>query len=140
MTLPSITGASYTCTDKKYTICVCKKLPDGIHATRVPSGNRRRASVRRAIPRKQQCHWTYLYRRTELCLPYETTLHAKLNEYAGPSNKTTTHTVNCIRLILQGLNDRAIYAPDPFPKNFRRLLHRVTTTHATVVFFQMVKL
>ena len=49
MALPSITEASYTCTVKQHTTRVCRDLPDRIHATREPSENRKRVSVRRAI-------------------------------------------------------------------------------------------
>ena len=35
---------------------------------------------------------------------------------------------------------RVAHASDLFSKNFRRSHHRVATTHATIVFFQMVKL
>ena len=52
MTLLSITEASYICTVKQHIICVCRDLPDRIHATREPSENRKRVSVRRAIPGK----------------------------------------------------------------------------------------
>ena len=54
MTLPSITEASYTCTVKQHIICVSRDLPDRIHATREPSENRKRVSVRRAIPGKRK--------------------------------------------------------------------------------------
>ena len=53
-TLPSITVASCTCTVKQHIICVCRDLPDRIHATPEPSESRRRASVRRAIPGKRK--------------------------------------------------------------------------------------
>ena len=54
MTLPSIITASYTCTVKQHIIYVSRDLPDGIHATREPSENRKRVSVRRAIPGKRK--------------------------------------------------------------------------------------
>ena len=54
MALPSITEASYTCTVKQHIICVSRDLPDRIHATREPSENRKRVSVRRAIPGKRK--------------------------------------------------------------------------------------
>ena len=54
MALPSITEASYTCTVKQHIICVSRDLPDRIHATREPSENRKRVSVRRAIPGRRK--------------------------------------------------------------------------------------
>ena len=52
MTLPSITAASYTCTVKQHILCVCRDLPDEVHATLELVENRKRVSVRRAIPGK----------------------------------------------------------------------------------------
>ena len=50
MNPPSITEASYTSTVRQHVIRIYRNLPDGIHATREPSENRKRVSVRRAIP------------------------------------------------------------------------------------------
>ena len=50
MNPPSITEASYRCTVRQHVIRICRNLPDGIHATRGPCENRKRVSVRRAIP------------------------------------------------------------------------------------------
>ena len=54
MTVPSITDASYTCTVRQHVIRIYRNLPDGIHATREPSENRKRVSVRRAIPGRRK--------------------------------------------------------------------------------------
>ena len=140
-TLPSITEASYTCPVRQHEIHVCKDLPHGIYATRELCENRRRVSVRRAIQGRQQWPWSYLGMWYKCHMLNYLFLHSKLNVYAITSNRTIARTRIVVGLlVLQDFFDRITYVSNPSSKNFWCFLHRVTTTHTTVVFFQMVEL
>ena len=71
----------------------------------------------------------------------EPALHVKVNRHADPTNEMTAHTGIVVELILlQDFFDRAAHVSDPFSKNFRRLDHRIATTYAAIVFFEMIEL
>ena len=141
MNPPIITKASYTCTVRQYVILICRNLPDWIHATREPCENRKRVSVRRANLGRLQWPCSYPCRWHQCCMSNHPALRAKLNGYTNPSKKMTSYTGIIVEILkLYVFSVRVAHASDLFSKSFRRSHHRVATTHATIVFFQMVKL
>ena len=140
MALPSITEASYTCTVKQHTTRVCRDLPDRIHATREPSENRKRVSVRRAIPGKRKRPRSFRSKRGKFRILRMSVILASYNVYRNPIS-IIAHTETKIGFIrVDGYSDRLAYTPETFSKCFRSIRHRFASTHPAVVFFQMVKL
>ena len=132
MTLPSITAASYTRTVKQHILCVCRDLPDGIHATRESCENRKRVSVRRAIPGKRKRSRSFSCKHDKFRILGMLIILTSYN-VSKELISIIAHTIETFRV--DGFFDRLAYDPEKFSKCFRRIRHRVASTHAAVVFF-----
>ena len=140
MNPPSVTEASYKCTVRHNVIRICRNLPDGIHATREPCENRKRVSVRRAIPGKRKHLRSFPCKLDEFRM-----LRMSINLVSYNASRNLISIIAHTEITTWILKDdgsfvRLAYDPEKFSKCFRSIRHRFASTHAAVVFFQMVKL